>query len=871
MKAKYAILSGLLILILLVGLGCVPAAPVTEPAAQPEKAQEAAPAAAEGMEPVTINFMADSRSEFVKMQELLPAFTEETGISVNMVQLQETPLRAKTGLELSAPSTEMDVIMTDFQLMKKYASEGVLEPLDGYLANIPTFNRSDYQPPFLEALTYEDALYGLPLYQDANILMYRADIFKELGLDVPDTVEELEAAAAAITEWGKDKGFYGIALRGQRGMGVNEWTWPTFLWAYGGSYYKDFPNDMHPNLDSPEALAALEYYVNLINNYAPPGAANYSYVEVQTDLMQDKVGMILDSATLGIRAENPAESKVAGKLGYALVPQGPGGRQPGFYTWTVVIPAKSTHKEAAAKFMAWMLSPEIAPQLGWSAPNQALEQVYNIPAYPGYDQSEPLIDIMKQSLALADPDYRPRVPEQTEVGTEVSIAISDAIAGTKSPQQALQDANAAIDVIMANAGYYEAAPAAAEGMEPVTINFMADSRSEFVKMQELLPAFTEETGISVNMVQLQETPLRAKTGLELSAPSTEMDVIMTDFQLMKKYASEGVLEPLDGYLANIPTFNRADYQPPFLEALTYDGALYGLPLYQDANILMYRADIFAELGLDVPDTVEELEAAAAAITEWGKDKGFYGIALRGQRGMGVNEWTWPTFLWAFGGSYYKDFPNDMHPNLDSPEALAALEYYVNMINNYAPPGAANYSYVEVQTDLMQDKVGMILDSATLGIRAENPAESKVAGKLGYALVPKGPGGRQPGFYTWTVVIPAKSENKEAAAKFMAWMLSPEIAPQLGWSAPNQALEQVYNIPAYADYEQSEPLIDIMKQSLALADPDYRPRVPEQTEVGTEVSIAISDAIAGTKSPQQALQDANAAIDVIMANAKYYQE
>ena len=72
--------------------------------------------------------------------------------------------------------------------------------------------------------------------------------------------------------------------------------------------------------------------------------------------------------------------------------------------------------------------------------------------------------------------------------------------------------------------------------EKVTLNFMADSRSEFVKMQKLLPEFTKETGISVNMVALQETPLRAKTGLELSAPSTEMNIIMTDFQLMKKYA-----------------------------------------------------------------------------------------------------------------------------------------------------------------------------------------------------------------------------------------------------------------------------------------------------------------------------------------------
>ncbi len=867
MKSKVWTISVMLILVVMIGFlaGCAGSAP----AAEQQPAEEAAPAAGEE---VTINFMADSRSEFVNMQGMLPEFTGDTGISVNMVQLQETPLRAKTGLELSAPSTDIDVIMTDFQLMKKYAEAGVLAPLDECLDESGRFDEANYQAPFLDALRYEGDLYGLPLYQDTNILMYRADVFAELGLDVPETVEELAEVAAAITEWGKDEGMYGIALRGQRGMGVNEWTWPAFLWAYGGSYYKDFPNDMHPNLDSPEAIAALEYYVNMINNYAPPGAANYSYVEVQTDLMQGNAAMIIDSATLGIRAENPDESKAAGKLGYAVMPGGDGGQQPGFYTWSVVIPAEAENKAAACEFLAWLLDPEVAPDIGWSAPNQALEQVYAIPAYPGYDQSQPLIDVMKASLAIADADYRPRAAEQTEVGTAISVAISEAIAGDKTPEQALKDANAVIDKIMQDAGHYEMSTEPAEAaapMEEVTINFMADSRSEFVNMQELLPDWTVDSGISVNMVQLQETPLRAKTGLELSAPSTDIDVIMTDFQLMKKYAEAGVLAPLDECLEGSGRFDEANYQTPFLDALRYEGQLYGLPLYQDTNILMYRADVFAELGLDVPETVEELEEVAAAITEWGKDQGMYGIALRGQRGMGVNEWTWPAFLWAYGGSYYKDFPNDMHPNLDSPEAIAALEYYVNMINNYAPPGAANYSYIEVQTDLMQGNAAMIIDSATLGIRAENPDESKAAGKLGYAVMPGGDGGQQPGFYTWSVVVPAEAENKAAACEFLAWLLDPEVAPDIGWSAPDQALEQVYSIPAYPGYDQSQPLIDVMKDSLALADADYRPRAPEQTEVGTAISVAISEAIAGDKTPEQALKDANEAIDKIMQKAGYY--
>ena len=457
---KFMIALLVMVTIMSLMASCAPAAPAPAQPAQATEAPKAeAPQATEAPKAetpkVTLNFMADSRSEFVTMEKLLPEFTKATGIDVKMTQLQETPLRAKTGLELSAPSTEMDVIMVDFQLMKKYAEAGVLEPLDSYLKNESTFKESDFQGPFLEALRNNGKLYGLPLYQDTNILIYRADVFKELGLKPPTTYDELKDVAQKITEAKKADGMYGIALRGQRGMGVNEWTWPTFLWGYGGSYYKNYPTDMHPNLDTPEAKAACEYYVDMIKNYAPPGAANYSYVEVQGDLMENKAAMIIDSATLGIRAQDPAQSKVAGKLGYTEVPKGPKGDQPGFYTWTIVSPAKSAHKAEAAKFMAWLLSPEIGPQIGWSAPNQSLEKVYNIPAYKDLPESKPLIDVMKAALGKADADYRPRAPEQTEVGTIVSEAISDSIAGNKTCDQAMKDANDAIDQVMKKAGYYQ--------------------------------------------------------------------------------------------------------------------------------------------------------------------------------------------------------------------------------------------------------------------------------------------------------------------------------------------------------------------------------------------------------------------------------
>ncbi|CAA7600909.1 Solute-binding family 1 [Acididesulfobacillus acetoxydans] len=390
--------------------------------------------------PVTINFMADSRPEFDKMEQLLPQFEKKTGIHVNYMKLQETPLRAKTGLEVSAPSTDIDVFMTDFMFLNKYAKAGYLAPLDKYLDASSTFNKANYMKPFIDSVSYKGQIYGMPLYQDCNILVYRADIFKKLHLTVPKTFAELEHDAKVIKE--NEPGMAGIVMRGQRGYGVNEWTWPTFLEGFGGSYLTQ--DEKAGNLTSPEAIQALTYYTDILKKYGPPGVANYSYVEVQNDMMQGKVGMFVDSATLAPRCEDPSASKVAGKLGFAMVP-GDKAVAPGFYSWTLAVPAHAKHKAAAAKFIAWLTSPKIATECGFSAPNQALEKVYNIPAYPG---TEPLIDVMKASLKLANPDYRPRIPQADQVGTAVSVAISSVLDGSKTPKEALTQANDEVNRIL---------------------------------------------------------------------------------------------------------------------------------------------------------------------------------------------------------------------------------------------------------------------------------------------------------------------------------------------------------------------------------------------------------------------------------------
>ncbi|MBQ8306473.1 MAG: sugar ABC transporter substrate-binding protein [Blautia sp.] len=400
-------------------------------------------------EPVTINFLCDNRSEFETLKEILPEFTEATGIDVNFTYLQETQLRSKTGLELQADSTDIDVMLMDFLYLPTYVNAGYIEPLDDYFAGSETYKEEDFIPAFIDACKGEDGkLYAVPLYQDCSIMVLRGDIFEELGLAIPKTFAELEEACKTISE---SKDMAAIAMRGARGMGVCEWTFPSFLAGFGGSYYTE---DMKANFESEEAINALTYYSDLLTNYGPAGVANYSYTEVQNDLMQGTAAIMIDSATLAVRAEDPEASTVAGKLAYAPLPSdGEHDPQPGFYSWDLVVPKGSANKEAAAKLIEWIISPDISTRLGFSAPNQALQGVYAIPAYEGLEGAYSLYDCMEASLALADPDFRPRIPEELEVGEFLSIAVSDVLAGTSSVEDALKSCNEQTQQVLDDAGY----------------------------------------------------------------------------------------------------------------------------------------------------------------------------------------------------------------------------------------------------------------------------------------------------------------------------------------------------------------------------------------------------------------------------------
>ncbi len=96
-----------------------------------------------------------------------------------------------------------------------------------------------------------------------------------------------------------------------------------------------------------------------------------------------------------------------------------------------------------------------------------------------------------------------------------------------------------------------------------------------------------------------------------------------------------------------------------------------------------------------------------------------------------------------------------------------------MIRDSGPPNWANMQWYDAMGAFAAGQAGMIADCDFFAAQYEDPDKSKVAGKVGYALLPVGPGGKtRLGLFAWALGLSRATKNKEAAWLFLQWATAP---------------------------------------------------------------------------------------------------
>jgi multiple sugar transport system substrate-binding protein len=404
----------------------------------------------------------------------------------------------------------------------------------------------------------------------------------------------------------------------------------------------------------------------------------------------------------------------------------------------------------------------------------------------------------------------------------------------------------------------------------VTINIPA--HPHYDAMVKLLPEFTKETGIKVEVDKLAIGRLKEKQLLEMAKPQGDYDLACYIVMWKGEYVAKNLIQPLEPFFNNAaladPSYDMKDIIPIYLENLGLVGGpkgylagagakLYGLPYGAETSVLAYRRDIFAKHNLKPPETYDEFRKVLRII----KDKeGIGALASRGQAGHQCVH-AWLLHLNPLGGGVFDD---NWKPRFNDAAGVEALKFLQEVVAT-GPAGIAGYGQGESNTAFLQGQAAMYLDSTSLAGLVNDPSKSRVAGNVSWALHPKGvKRASQSGGLGLT--IPKNAKNPEAAFLLMQWLTSKNQdkavtalggAPMRNSTLSDQALVRQY------------PEFITFKEALKYSNPDWRPIIAVWDKINVQaLGVGISEALTGKKSAEAALNELVPQVSQIMREAGY---
>ncbi|WP_435138813.1 extracellular solute-binding protein [Pseudopelagicola sp. nBUS_19] len=403
------------------------------------------------------------------------------------------------------------------------------------------------------------------------------------------------------------------------------------------------------------------------------------------------------------------------------------------------------------------------------------------------------------------------------------------------------------------------------------VNFPAHPHYDAV--MQILPEFTAQTGIEVEVDQLPYLKMRERQTLELAQDEGEYDLIAyvvfskADYvyadqleNLAKYFMNPALSDPsydasdlIDGYVYNI---GFAGGDKGYLSGAT--GSLFGLPYGSETSVLGYRKDIFEKHGLQVPQTYEEMLALACQIPEL--ESGMGGLASRAASGHHAAH-AYLLHLNPLGGGIFDD---QWNPIMNNAEGVAAAEA-LKQIVDCGPEGATNFGFGEALGSFLNGDTAMFLDTTVVAGQIDNPDKSKVVGKVGWALHPMGTerASQTGGF---GIGIPANAENKDAAFLLMQWLTSKEGDKLVAMAGGNPSR---FSTHADADVNAKYPHMATFGEALQHADPDWRPIIPVWGKINADLGTTLSKVLTEDLDIQEALDGVAERTRAVMEEAGYY--
>lgn len=430
------------------------------------------------------------------------------------------------------------------------------------------------------------------------------------------------------------------------------------------------------------------------------------------------------------------------------------------------------------------------------------------------------------------------------------------------------------------------------------LNFISENTPPSSAAAAHMAAFTDLTGITVKITQEQLGDVVEKVALDFGAGTARYQLIYADpYQILAPYY-KGLVD-LTKFTSD-PKFPAVpgpggvkDFIPSQLVGCSYfldRSHLYTFPYDCPTMIWIYRKDIIQKYksafmkakGFDWTPGPHLTWDQYYTMAEW-MNKNVHEVKYG--TGHQAKEYDslmcdFSNILYAYGGKYFNGEPDPVDSigvlkpgkcQLTSPAAMQAATFYHKLLS-IAHPSSTSWDWTGVSEAFAAGDIAMMPEWHEFASSLENPSTSKVAGKVGYAALPRGPK-RSCNLWGGTGVginANAHPDEQGAAYLFILWVTSPSTEIYIAGSpvgGETPVRTSVYNNPAIkaaeTRFSKKYPNLISMQGTLVAWRPEnigFRPKVSTWLKCDSVIFTELSKMLAGQQSPAAAMRNAAKGFD-----------
>ncbi|WP_297205021.1 extracellular solute-binding protein [uncultured Brachyspira sp.] len=373
-----------------------------------------------------------------------------------------------------------------------------------------------------------------------------------------------------------------------------------------------------------------------------------------------------------------------------------------------------------------------------------------------------------------------------------------------------------------------------------------------VPSDEMLNAFTKETGITVNMNAMAWENIRDKISIAAAGGTAAADVVEVDWSWVGEFYSADWLEPIELTQEEIDAM-------PSIQPFIIDGKVLALPYANDFRLAYYNKKHFETAGItEAPKSWDNVYEDLKKIKAAGVTKYPFSMPLN------ADESCTTSLIWLTYSKYGIVFNEDGTLNKDA--VLGALQFINQMVNvdNLIDPACKTSTGMDAYRRINSGEASFIVGPTSFVSRVQDTNESQVVGDVIPILLP-GATGPSPKTFALPegVGVIKLSKNKEAAMKFVKWFNSPEIQKQLNY-VQNTMPTRTSVMEELINEGKLKNTGALLEESKLISSPFPKGVPSYYSEMTTAIFNAVNEMVLGAKTPEQAFDAMDAKIKELAA-------